>query len=747
MTYTANPSAMVAIASGAAIFALGAAVLVVGLRAHLPRASRAPAVAFGAFLITWGAQIGVANTANLAADPATVVPWAHANAVLSILLAEALAILLLLYPTPRPAARQASAWILVTLPAAVFLLVYAQQPELMVKGASWSHGYPRLDPGPLDGPVSILAVLGLFVVFLAVMGRALFTTRDDATRRQAALLTAALMCYVSYKAAELATLILPAWRAVMAAISPADAASVVLAVAGAAMVLAVVLWHAARIPQTPWRGLLLLAGTLPAAAAVGEYALVAAGFNSVKTSGIWRLGSAALMTYAVVRFRLFDVELRLWRLVPPVGYLALTGSALALLWARKGHVLSEVPALGAVASASVVAAMVPMVRASRQRVIRLLDHPDRREAVDLRRLEVYGAALAAIGPDAETDPWLRQLRRQLGVTPAEHGLVAALASSPRLLNQGRQQSLQPGEVVGGRYRCEGRINEGGHCIVHKAVDLRSGNAVVLKELRPEQRHDAGMRIRLAREVAALEGFDDPNVVRLLDVVNEGGCPLLVLEFLTGGSLAKLMAGGPLPPATAAGIASDILAGLQRLHARGIVHRDIKPANILLNASGRAKVADLGIARLANEDSAGLTQVGQHPGTPSYMSPEQARGALLDGRSDLYAAGVVLYEMATGRQAEPARPQGARPGRGKTPFDLAGLPAPLSGILRRALATEPEGRYPNAESFHAALAPLLKDGDPMLAAVPDGVEPKLPPTEVVRRRRRANARHGGGAPAG
>ncbi len=736
MTYVANPSAIVAIASGLAILSLGVAALVVGLRSRPPRGNRAPLVAFAVFLVAWGAQVAVANAANLAGDPDTIVPWAHANAVLMILLAEALAAVLLLFPRPRAAARHATTWILVALPGAVLLLLYAQQPDLMVAGASWSGDVPRLDPGPWHAPVGVFAVLGLFVVLLAVVARDLFTTRDDTVRRQSALVTAALLCYVAYKSTEVLTLVLPHWRAILAGPAPIDLVVVVANATAGAAAIAMTLWFAVRIPQTPWRELLILAGTLPAAAAIGEYMLASAGVVSVKTSGIWRLGSAALITYALMRFRLFDLDLRLWRAVPGVVYAALSALGLAVLWQWQGPALAQWPAAGAAASVGVVAMLVPAVRASRARVEQVLNHPRRREAQDLRRLEVYGAALAALGPKADDDPWLRRLRRQLGVTPSEHDLVAALAASPRLLNQGRHRALQPGDIVGGCYRAESPLSEGGHCMVHNAVDTRTGVSVVLKELRPEQRHDAGMRIRLAREITALEGLNHPHVVRLLDVVDEGGCPLLVLEHLTGGTLARLIAAGPVPPNEAAAITADVLAGLGRLHERNVVHRDMKPANVLLNASGRAKVADLGIALLARDNPSGLTQIGQQPGTLAYMSPEQARGEAIDHRSDLYSVGLILFEMVAGRH--PWDLQGLSDTDARRvlqhphpPPRLATGPRELDAVLRRALAADPHDRFTDAEAFRAALAPIQSEsGEPLANRVP-GPEPTgLPPTEVV-----------------
>ncbi len=720
MGYQANPGAIVAIVSGLAILALGFIVLTSSWRAAQPRAQRGSALAFGTFLVAWGAQIAIANTSNLADTPATMVAWAHANAVAMMVLYLPLVAFLLLYPAPRAAARHAGTWIAAALPAVLLLLVYAQKPDIMVIGAAYApEGWLYTQATPLFDVVSLFSVLAIFSVALFVFARQMLTTRDDAVLRQSTLLTGALLSYVSYKAVEVASYALPTWRALFA-----DSVSLVTWAIWAFSIPSIVLVAGilvlvARTPQTPWRELLLLAGVVPALGAAGQTWLLDSGVVAVKTGGLWRLGSAAFMAYAVLRFRAFSpesplvtLEERLWRALPFAAYLALSGAGMALVWSLKGGTLASQPALGAAASVGVVAAMLPSVRVTRQGVNRVLDRPTRQEVRDVRRLEVYGAALAAVGPNAETDPWLRKLRRQLGVTPAEHGLVAALAQSPRLLNQGRSRVLETGDVIGGRYRAAGQISEGGHCVIHKATDLQSGGTVVLKELRAQQRHDAGMRIRLAREIAALEGLDDPNVVRLLGVVDEGGCPILVLEYLTGGSLAKVMAQGPVPDGTAAAIGCDILAGLSRLHERGIVHRDIKPANILMNASGGAKVADLGIARLAGDDTAGLTQVGVQPGTLAYMSPEQARGERVDARSDIYSVGIVLYELVAGapavalqgksdsqirRHLQTTRPR----------FPVPGASEELTRVLEVALAFEPEHRFDSAAAFHQALLPLRK----------------------------------------
>jgi serine/threonine protein kinase len=196
--------------------------------------------------------------------------------------------------------------------------------------------------------------------------------------------------------------------------------------------------------------------------------------------------------------------------------------------------------------------------------------------------------------------------------------------------------------IAGRYRLERRIGAGGMSEVWEATDAELGRKVAVKLLA----FDADPA-RFDREARAAAGLAHPNVCALYDYGDAGGRRFMVLELLPGGSLDdRLAAGRPLPDDETRRIAAEISAGLAHAHQRGVVHRDLKPANVLFDAEGRAKIADFGIAR--TRGATGLTEAGTVLGTAAYISPEQARGDPATPASDVYAFGVILFRMLTGR---------------------------------------------------------------------------------------------------
>ncbi|MGE5272965.1 MAG: serine/threonine-protein kinase [Verrucomicrobiota bacterium] len=197
-------------------------------------------------------------------------------------------------------------------------------------------------------------------------------------------------------------------------------------------------------------------------------------------------------------------------------------------------------------------------------------------------------------------------------------------------------------VIAGRYRLERQIGAGGMSDVWAATDLDLDRSVAVKLLAPD-----ADPARFEREARAAAGLAHANVCALYDYGEAGGRRFMVLELLPGGSLEDRLAGGrPLPDDETRRIAVEVAAGLAHAHQRGVVHRDLKPANILFDAEGRAKIADFGIARTGG--ASGLTEAGTVMGTAAYISPEQARGDPATPASDVYAFGVILFRMLTGR---------------------------------------------------------------------------------------------------
>jgi serine/threonine-protein kinase len=258
------------------------------------------------------------------------------------------------------------------------------------------------------------------------------------------------------------------------------------------------------------------------------------------------------------------------------------------------------------------------------------------------------------------------------------------------------------QVIAGRYRLEQRVGVGAMAEVWSATDLELGRRVAVKLLAPE-----ADPARFEREARAAAALSHPNICALYAYGESEGRPYMVLEYLPGGSLDERLARGrPLPDAETEDIAADVAAGLAHAHARGVVHRDLKPANVLFDATGRAKIADFGIARAAG--APGLTEVGTVLGTPAYISPEQAAGGEAVAASDVYAFGVILYRMLTGRLpfASPDPLAVAAMHRELEPTPISSLrpdaPPRLESLAAAALAKSPLDRPRDGGALAAEL---------------------------------------------
>ncbi|SFK30535.1 serine/threonine-protein kinase [Lysobacter sp. cf310] len=211
-----------------------------------------------------------------------------------------------------------------------------------------------------------------------------------------------------------------------------------------------------------------------------------------------------------------------------------------------------------------------------------------------------------------------------------------------------QQRLAPGTVLAGRFRIEAVLGVGGMGVVYRATDLTLDVPVAIKLLRPELATRADAFERFRQELLMARQVSSPRVVRIHDLAQHDGQWLIGMDYIDGEALdRKLDREGPLPIEDAIRIARQVAEGLSAAHARGVIHRDLKPANVLVDRAGDASITDFGVAR--SLASTGLTQSGAVVGTPDYLSPEQARGETVDARSDLYALGLILYEMLAGAQ--------------------------------------------------------------------------------------------------
>ncbi|WP_330334326.1 protein kinase [Streptomyces sp. NBC_00536] len=277
-----------------------------------------------------------------------------------------------------------------------------------------------------------------------------------------------------------------------------------------------------------------------------------------------------------------------------------------------------------------------------------------------------------------------------------------------------QSGIGPGQSLAqGRYVIEELIGEGGMAAVHRARDTALERSVAVKTMNASVAADAGSRERFRREAKAVAAISHAGVVAVHDVGEEelpsGRVPYIVMEYVEGRTLGHWVPARPggLPLPDALGLVSEVLAALAASHARGMVHRDIKPANVMVGHDGSVKVMDLGIARALDQQATALTGTGYTVGTPHYMSPEQFEpGRPVDGRSDLYAVGVVLFQLLTGALPFDAE-SGFRIGYQHVtvrPPSLAASgahqPPEVEALVARALAKDPDARFPDAEAMRA-----------------------------------------------
>lgn len=266
-------------------------------------------------------------------------------------------------------------------------------------------------------------------------------------------------------------------------------------------------------------------------------------------------------------------------------------------------------------------------------------------------------------------------------------------------------------TLAGRYRLEELLGTGGMSRVHAAHDELLDRRVAVKLLRGELASDRIVRERMLREARAAASLAHPNAVGVFDVGEDEGVPFLVMEYVDGRTLTDLLRErGPLPAAEAVAIADAVLAALQAAHERGLVHRDVKPSNILLPADGsEAKLADFGIAKGIQEAASGLTATGTVIGTPRYLAPEQAAGQRATAATDLYAVGILAYELLSGappfNEGSAVAIAVAHQRRPAPPLTEAApdVPPALAAVVHRALEKAPGDRFASAGDMRAALA--------------------------------------------
>ncbi len=272
-----------------------------------------------------------------------------------------------------------------------------------------------------------------------------------------------------------------------------------------------------------------------------------------------------------------------------------------------------------------------------------------------------------------------------------------------------------GETIS-HYVIREKLGEGGMGVVYKAVDTKLDRTVALKFLAPHLLRNDDARRRFEQEAKTAASLNHPNICTLYEIDEADGHTFLALEYIDGEGLDEIAGRGPLPAAQAADYAAQAARGLAAAHAKGIVHRDIKGGNIMVTAAGLVKVMDFGLARLTSD--ARLTQDGTVLGTPAYMAPEQLEGLDVDARADVWALGVVFYEMLAGRLPFKAEYRQALlyAVMHEQPEPLAEAPEELAAIVAKALEKDPAARYADAAEMGAAIDAFV-DAERSSAATP------------------------------
>ncbi len=263
--------------------------------------------------------------------------------------------------------------------------------------------------------------------------------------------------------------------------------------------------------------------------------------------------------------------------------------------------------------------------------------------------------------------------------------------------------LNPGTVLGGRYEILQMLGLGGMGAVYKAQDLELDRTIALKVIRPDLASNPEALARFKQELLTARQVTHRNVIRIFDIGEADGIKFITMEYLVGTDLRALLAErGKLPPEEAIEIIQQVCAGLGAAHSEGIIHRDLKPGNIMRDSQGRVVVMDFGLARSLQSD--GLTQTGAMLGTVEYMSPEQARAEKLDGRSDIFTIGLILYELLTGKM--PFKADSAIASLLKRTQERAApvteldptIPHSLSEVVAKCLEREPSHRFQSAQEM-------------------------------------------------
>jgi predicted Ser/Thr protein kinase len=279
------------------------------------------------------------------------------------------------------------------------------------------------------------------------------------------------------------------------------------------------------------------------------------------------------------------------------------------------------------------------------------------------------------------------VQREAEALLATHETAGTFLEEPARVDPGDLETLLPGTIIGS-YKVLDEIGRGGMGVVYRAEDTRLGRLVALKALPSTLAMQPDLRQRLRREARAAATISHPSVAVVYALEEMGDHLFIASEYVRGETLREEIARGPIAPERARAIAAEIAGALAAAHDAGVIHRDLKPENVLIKPDGGVKVVDFGIAQIEGPEATRLTRAGSMLGTPAYMAPEQLLGETVDGRADIYAWGIVLSEMLTGRH----------PLHGRGSGNNVHLTGPFSSIIARCLHADPAARYSSAKDL-------------------------------------------------
>ena len=687
----------------AAVWALASAigVLALGL-VTLPGGRSRPrgALAFGLFSIAWGLQIAVQQAAGLVerADLARVLY------LVSLVLLLVTPFFLVSFSAAQTEASSRRRWqaaqVVVTAVALLVAVLLLIAPGLVYGGTTEIGGrhYPLW--GDLYAPLVVVPHFAALGLALAGLSKAREAAPTPRTAQRAVALLAGLGLYAGYTAGNNLAFFLGL------ALSPegGDASALVASLLYVVLFGALTLLALAIGLRALLRARLAPAGDARLDRLVGAAILFPLAWGAVEgsladevlTVGLWRLAGVAIIAYGLARWRIYDLPQKAARAAATAGG---AGAAAAGAAATFGATTLATAGTVVPAAAGLIvlgALLFPSVRMA-HRLFGIQPRGDRQEverSLYGQRIDSYRAALEASlarGTLEEDEDFLAALRERFGITEAEERVLLHYARSSVIVTRGRDawQAFERLRLLG----------EGGAGRTWLARDRARDRLVVLKEPLERWQQDEKTREAVLREARLAAKVRHPNVVAVEEVVESKESPVIVMEYLEGGSLHDVLrARGALPWREAVTLAVDVLRGVEAIHAVGIVHRDLKPSNVLLTGSGVPKVADFGIAIPTTSGKTVVEGSTTLAGTLSYLAPEVRTGMTPgDRRSDVYASAALLHECL----------HGSPPGRSAVVVTAGLAPPELSTILARGLAERPDDRYPTARAFAEDLSRLLR----------------------------------------